>query len=558
MNGLFRDIFDQPASNANILLGSAFIHLLGLAPTFYVVLVFGRYLPHGVDATLLTLTVGTVAAMVMERLLRRVRARMLVSLLARRDRVQSTETIHRLLLAPVEQLQTFLAGERLQSAKALEQVNQALSPSNLAALIDAPFFLLFWLVLMLVSWQLGLVAAVVVLGAVVYILAVAFAMRGSLARMNQARLNQQSVFASAERLEAVRLANAGGFLARKFEMLSATLRLSRYQAAEIQERMQLGTQLASGLLTILTISLGAKLATTGYMDVGVLFGANILAGRILNLAVRPAQFLSTLFEGAQADAALLRQSAVPVEASEGTTLPRYDGRLEFKDVAFGYPGGTGPLFENLSFRLRAGELLLVTGSNSTGKSTFARLTAGLLTPTRGAILGDGVDIRQFVPGWWRSQMIHLPQEPEFFDGSLRENLATLAPDLSPERLKGLLEQVGLATFVDHHPQGMLMPVLNGGRQFSPGIRRRIALARALTTGGRLVVMDEPLEGLDAQGVAMMNAVLNTLRREGRTLILCTQMPPAELCRIGTVVDLNAKPEPKIEFGTQGRGAQANA
>ncbi len=547
-------VFDQSGVIVNILVGTAFLHVLALAPTLYVSLVFSRYLSHGIDATLLTLTVGTLVAMTMEVSLRRARGRMLAALTARQDRLRASGVMRGLLLSVAEPLQALLAAGKASPLRALEQVQQAVTPANLAGLIDAPFFLLFWLVLMFMSWQLGIVALLTIAGAVGYQAFCGLRLRGAIHDMHLAALAQQTMLASAERAEAVRLANAGDYLAGKFEVLSGRARLARYRAADIQERMSLGAQLATGLMTLVTIGIGAKLATGGLMDMGALFGANILSVRMLGLALRPAQFLNALFQASEAQAVIDAHAAVPAETVEGTSLLRYEGRLEFKDLAFAYPGGTGPLFENLSLVLSAGDVLVVTGANGAGKTTFARQVAGLLSPTRGAILADGVDLRQFPPQWWRRQMVFVPQEPEFFDGTLAENLTTLAPDLPAEHLRLLIDQSGLAEFVDHHPRGLHMFITQGGRNLSLGIRRRLAVVRALTTRGRLVVVDEPMEGLDAQGCAIMNGTLTALRRQGCTMILCCQIAPAGLGGSATFLDLDAKPEPRIRFQAPGAGA----
>src|SRR5690606_17206242 len=124
------------------------------------------------------------------------------------------------------------------------------------------------------------------------------------------------------------------------------------------------------------------------------------------------------------------------------------GRLEFKDVAYWHPGTPAPLFESLNLSLAAGGLLVIRGSNGAGKTTCARLLAGLLTPARGSILADGIDLRQLDPDWWRQQLLYLPQEPEFYDASLRDNLLAQAPAATDGELTEALRTVGLGDFLD--------------------------------------------------------------------------------------------------------------
>lgn len=542
---LFGFLFHDPRINGRVLGATIFIHLLGLAPAFYVTLVFARYLAHGVDATLLTLTVGTMLAMLIERSLRNVRNDLLVALIAKQDRERATGVFERLVQAPMESLNALGFAERSQALRAVEQVQQVVTTTHVTHLLDAPFSLVFWLVLMLIAWPLGIAALLVTVATLLSVYFRAISLRETIKTMQKAQQSQQAMLASAERIETVRVANAGAFLNNRYNNRTGNTRLLRFDSAARQEGLQQVVQTASGVMTLFTIGLGAKLSTLGMIDLGALFGANILAVRMLTLAVRPAQSLGTLLQGAEALPLIEQIMALPVETSEGIRLTEFSGRFELKDVSFAYPNGQSPLFENVSLTILPGELLAVVGGNGTGKSSFSRLLAGLLTPTRGAMLVDGVDLRQVVPRWWRRQLIYLPQEPEFFDGTLLENMSTLSPKIPQEVLKNHINRVGLSDFIDHHPNGMAMQVQQGGRQFSPGIRRRLALVRAMTTQGKLVILDEPMEGLDATGSELVEKLIIALRQQGHTIVFCTQALPAFLRGQAKVLDLDIKPVPVI-------------
>ncbi len=157
---------------------------------------------------------------------------------------------------------------------------------------------------------------------------------------------------------------------------------------------------------------------------------------------------------------------------------------------------------------------------------------------------DGVDLRQAHPQWWRTRVAYLPQEPTFFDGTIEENLLQLNPDTSADQLTRLLERVGLQRFIDEHPQGLRQPLTQGGRNLSLGIRRRLALVRALTAPARLAVLDEPAEGLDQEGHQYVAGVMNTLVSQGVTLIILTTNPSTFHVH-SDLLDLNVKPVPRL-------------
>jgi ATP-binding cassette subfamily C protein LapB len=181
------------------------------------------------------------------------------------------------------------------------------------------------------------------------------------------------------------------------------------------------------------------------------------------------------------------------------------------------------------------------------------MIVGLLEPTRGKILIDGVDLTQVVPEWWRKQIVYLPQEPSFLNATIAENLLTISPELDEAGLNELARAAGLKSFIDQSPEGFQTVLTNNGANLSLGIRRRLALARALASDGMLVVIDDPTEGLDAEGVQVVIDSINKLTKRGRTIIVFTHDPNL-FSGIQHYLDLNSKPTPKLVR----RGAAADA
>ena len=542
---LFSPLFTDPTINLRVLGASLVIHILGLASAFYVTLVFGRYLTHGLDSTLLTLTVGAFLAMILEHALRRVRFRMVTALTVRRERELSDQTLSRLLAVPPTMLEALDPQVRTSPSRLIDQVAAAITPANVLALLDAPFALVFVLVLIVMAWPLGLLSLLLALFTVAGIYFHGLGLRETTKEMQVAGQQHAQLLASADRLDTVRIANAGPLLNKRGANRAGFARLIRHRLGHRQDRLQGFMQAMSAILSITTIALGAKLVISGGLDYGALFGANILAMRMLAMITRPAQSASQILAAAQSLGAIETFLALPEEAKEGTRLNEFGGQLEFKDLAFAHSGGVAPLFEGMNLRIGPGQVVVITGGNGAGKTSFARLLAGLLEPSRGAIYVDGVDLRQLAPFWWHRQMVYLPQEPEFLDGPLRENLLSLSPKMPPEGIDRLLQRTGIKEFVDRHPKGLDMPILQGGRQLSTGIRRRLALTRAMATFGKLVVIDEPDEGLDAAGRETIHQLLADFHRQGRTILIMAQQVPPEFVQLATIINLDAKPVPAV-------------
>ena len=202
------------------------------------------------------------------------------------------------------------------------------------------------------------------------------------------------------------------------------------------------------------------------------------------------------------------------------------------------------MFETLDLDLQPGSVLLVSGTNGAGKTTLCKLLAGLIEPRRGEILADGVDLRQIVPEWWHRQICYLPQEPTFLNATIGENLRTLNPEMGTDGLNRVIERAALKPFISESRDGFSTMIVDNGATLSLGIRRRLALARALVTDGRLVIFDEPTEALDEQGRQAVYDILNDMSKEGRTIVICSSDPNI-MQAAQFALDLNQKPVPRV-------------
>jgi len=236
----------------------------------------------------------------------------------------------------------------------------------------------------------------------------------------------------------------------------------------------------------------------------------------------------------------------PLEAETGTTLSHYRGNVEIKDLGFAYPGSTGPLFEGLDVDIEAGNVVVITGHNGSGKTTLVRLLIGLVDPGRGQILAGGVDLRQLSAPWWRSQVMYLPQEPTFLNATIKENICLNCPNIDDERVNRIVDAAGLKKYLDTSVKGLEAPVANGGAELAVGVRRRLALARALAVKGSVAILDEPAEGFDMEGLRIMDMVIQSMVKAKKTLIIVTQ-DMRIMQRADVIIDLSQKPKPNVSY-----------
>lgn len=171
------------------------------------------------------------------------------------------------------------------------------------------------------------------------------------------------------------------------------------------------------------------------------------------------------------------------------------------------------ILSHLNFDIDAGRITLLTGENGAGKTSLLRLLATAVAPTRGYLRVWGQDCRE--PAAIRERVGLVTHANHLYDDlSAQENLELVARFLRPRpsraRIVGLLERVGLA---DHAHR----PV----RPFSAGMKRRLCIARLMLKGADLILLDEPFGQLDVAGVALMEELIEELRAQGATLVVCT-------------------------------------
>ncbi len=210
-----------------------------------------------------------------------------------------------------------------------------------------------------------------------------------------------------------------------------------------------------------------------------------------------------------------------VTAERAVTVLRERADLELRDVEFTYPGAEKPVLRGVDLHVRAGETTAIIGSTGSGKSTLLGLVPRLYDATGGAVLVDGVDVRDLDPQTLWSRIGLVPQLPYLFSGTIASNLRYGRADASDEELWAALRVAQAADFVADLDAGLDTDVAQGGTNFSGGQRQRLAIARALVKRPEIYLFDDSFSALDFATDARLRAALPRYTA-GATVLIVAQ------------------------------------
>jgi ABC-type multidrug transport system fused ATPase/permease subunit len=254
-----------------------------------------------------------------------------------------------------------------------------------------------------------------------------------------------------------------------------------------------------------TISLGDFVAFYGY--VLMLTGPMRMLGVSLGMAQRAVASGNRIFE-------ILDREPRLTSPADAPPLPAGGGRVELRDVSFAYEGAE-PVLRDIDLTVEAGRTVAIVGATGAGKTTLVNLIPRLYDPTSGAVLVDGVDLREVDLPSLRREIALVSDDAFLFSASLRENVAYARPDATDEEVADAARRAGLAEVVAELPDGYDTRVGERGLTLSGGQRQRVAIARALLAQPRILILDDATSSVDATTESKIKEALREVM-EGRT------------------------------------------
>jgi ATP-binding cassette subfamily C protein LapB len=516
-------VFEQVPVYKDILAAAALINFFALAMPIFTMNVYDRVVPNNAVETLWMLAGGLLLVLGVDYMIRLLRGHF-VDLASSRIDLKLSALIMEKVLGMRLAARPASVGSFAANLRAFESVRDFIASATVTAIIDLPFALLFLFVMLLISWPLVLFPVLGIIGVIIYSYIIQYKMRElSETTFRAAALRNATLIESLTALETIKANGAEGLMQAKWESSAAFLARTSASLRLLSSSAMNGTATIAQLVSLMMVIAGVYLINERWLTMGGLIACTMLAGRALGPLGQIVGLLMQ-FENAKTALAGLEQiMSTPGERTEEASFvhrPEIKGEIEFRNVTFKYPGHNQEVLRNVSFRIKPGERVVVLGRVGSGKTTLHKLMLGLYQPTEGAILLDGVDLRQLDPADLRRNVGYVEQDTLLFYGSLRENIALRAPYADDLAVVTAAEIGGLSAFANRHPEGYDMVIGERGASLSGGQRQGVAIARAVLLDPPVLLLDEPTSSMD---YSSENNFKDSLRGfiENKTMVIVT-------------------------------------
>lgn len=524
----FRDSlfqFNKPILGIFIL--TLIANVLSMATPLYVMAVYDRVVGAKALDTLFSFLAIIALIVGFELYLRQKRSRMIAYIGARFHNILSNQALDRILGLPIPMLENVTISAQLARFRQFETIRAFFTGHITSAVLDLPFTLIF---LGLVFWLGGTLVMVPLTLAIIFTCMAMFSVpktkRNTADGGKASSRSSNFIDETLDKISTIRQLHAEMYWHHRFASFVRDDTILRFRARFFDGMMHTLSQSLVSIAGVATLGLGALQVINGDLSIGALIAIMMVVWRILSpiqttfLSLnRISQFQDTVKQ----INALMR---LPVErriAIRSRLHAPLAGGVEFQGVSFRHGAGAEPAIRNMTLQIKPGELVCISGGTGVGKTTATKLIAGLYQPQAGAIFLDGLNIRQLDVGEIRTDIAYVPQRPELFYGTLRQNLTLAMPEVSDAVVEQALFDAGVRLDSPVFPRGLDTVIRDNGEMLSDGLRMQLCMARAYLKRSCLYILDDPGAYLDRAGDAALVRYMQSLQGEA-TFILISNRP----------------------------------
>ena len=509
-------------SYQEVILASFMINIFALVSSLFIMNVYDRVVPNNAFETLWVLSGGVLVVYIFDFILRNLRA-LFLDVAGRKADVKISARLFEQLMGMTMTARPASAGVLASNMREFEGLRDFFTSATMTAIVDVPFTFIFLLLVLIIG---GPIAAVPVIAGLI-VVTMGYILQKPLQSvirqsMNESALKNALLFETISGLETIKVQAAEGHTQRKWEELSEKASRTAVKSRRISSFAQNFAMFIQQIASVAVVIVGVYLIANAYISMGALIACVILTGRALGPLAQIAGLMTRMNQSREALKQLDELMKRPVERPAGKhfiAMPAMQGRVEFKDVVFNYPGQSVPAINHLSFVVEPGDKVGIIGAVGSGKTTLERLLLNLYEPTTGSVQVDGTDVRQIDPGDLRRSIGAVQQSPQLFYGTVRENI-TMGHETAPDRaVLRAAELSGVMEFLRDSQHGLDTQVGERGEALSGGQRQSVAIARALLYDPKVLILDEPTASMDPASENRLRKRLEALCKDKTTILI---------------------------------------
>lgn len=475
------------------------LSVFGLMSALYTMQVYDRVVPTKGFSTLWVLTIGVLLAIFFELIMKLVRSH-LVDKASKAIDLELSGVFFSKALAIRSDCRPKTVGTFASQIRHFESVRNFMTSSTIFVLADAPFALLFIVVIYFIAGPVAFVPLMMIpIG-----LIIGLAMKGPIERytaesMEESNKKNGLLIEAIDGVESVKAASAEWKLEDRWRELTETITATDLKSKLLTTFSTSSTQSIQQLSYVGIIATGAYAIVNGDLTMGGLIACSIISGRALTPLAQMPNMIAQWKHAKIALDVLDGIMAMPSEREhQRLVVPdSCRGELKVNQVGFAYEENAPQVaIEKLSFK--PGDRVAILGSVGSGKSTLIKILSGLYQPQQGGVFLDDMDMSLVASEFVREQIGYLPQEVRLFNGTLRDNLVLGLPTLSDSQILKAAALTGLDQAIQNHPSGLEINISEGGKGLSGGQRQLVGLTRLLLARPKIMLLDEPTASMDTR------------------------------------------------------------
>jgi ATP-binding cassette subfamily B multidrug efflux pump len=280
------------------------------------------------------------------------------------------------------------------------------------------------------------------------------------------------------------------------------------------------------LSVVAVIKVGGIQVMDGSATPGNVMAAITYCSQVLNAVMRMTMIFQTASRGVASQKRIMEvlncEPAIKDGAYDGETIVK--GKVEFRNVSFAYPGNEGAsVIEDFNLVISPGETIGILGATGCGKTSLISLIPRFYDVTKGAVLVDDVDVRDYKLEVLRDKIAVSLQKSEIFTASIADNIAWGLPDATPDNIAAAADTAQAAQFINNRKDGMQTIVSQGGHSLSGGQRQRVAIARAVIKPAEILIFDDATSALDLKTEAELYSNLGKNKKDITKIIIAQRI-----------------------------------